>query len=162
MEAGIVEECADSDDICLTDELETSWLRNLRSFRAESPTPSELATLLGMDSNTIEVEEHEDAFIAYEKEVHLAQWESQAAYVTDMAAVSPLRTRIDGWEELGPVYQSRVLYGLRAMLPSCPSCGGTITAGERRVDSCCRSFEVIATQCADCGVRLFEVEVPGR
>lgn len=67
--------------------------------------------------------------------IHFAQGESKAAYMADMAGFPALRARIDGWDELDPVDQSSMLYGLRCMLQACPACDGPIVGGEQRVKS---------------------------
>ncbi len=80
--------------------------------------------------------------------------------MADMAGFPELRTGIDSWDELDPIDQSRMLYGLRGMLQACPACDDPIVGGEQRVKSCCRSFDVLALRCGDCDARLFEVVLP--
>lgn len=159
-DAGIVEDCPERSDICLDDAFEKNWTDRIESLRTTEANRDDLATFLDLDPDAITFEQHGDAFLAYENGVELAQWESHAAYLADMAAVPELRARIVDWNDIGPVQQSRLLHGLRSFLPKCPACGGMIVGGERRVRSCCRSYDVLALGCGECESRLFEVELP--
>jgi hypothetical protein len=35
-------------------------------------------------------------------------------------------------------------------------CAGPVSLGQDTVESCCRSYEVVAVSCSDCDSRLFE------
>ena len=60
--------------------------------------------------------------------------------------------------ELSPAEMSRVLTSLRIFLDRCPECGGEIGVDQEAIESCCRSYEVLASKCRDCDTRMFEMD----
>jgi hypothetical protein len=48
------------------------------------------------------------------------------------------------------------LSGLRLFVETCPVCDGRVSIGEETVESCCRSYDVVAVACDDCDARLLE------
>lgn len=50
---------------------------------------------------------------------------------------------------------------LKAVLDSCPSCGGAPAFDAETVESCCSAYDVAAVTCGDCEARLFEARVDG-
>lgn len=160
MEADIVRECHDEVDLCLRDDFRQAWTEGIVSLREQGFSQEDVASFLTIDPDELSFEESEGAFLAKMNGAELAQWESHAAFLADMAALTELRSRIVDWDDVGVKRQSNLLYGLRVFLESCPACEGPLVTGQKRVKSCCRSFDVIATQCDDCGSRLFEAEVP--
>ena len=85
------------------------------------------------------------------------QWESRAALIADLAAAHELPDRVEGWESMPTEVRSQLLGGLRIFLEDCPDCGGPVLAGRETVTSCCRSHEVVAASCEECGARLLEL-----
>ncbi|MFB6185072.1 MAG: hypothetical protein ABEI96_11000 [Haloarculaceae archaeon] len=158
LRAGAVTECADEDDLCLTDEFRTAWRAQIERLRSDDTTRADLATVLDVDADRLSVEEYEDAFIARLDERRVGRWESHAAFLADVAAANVLRQRHDPWTALDVPSRSSVLSGLRIFLERCPSCDGPVTVDERVVESCCRSLDVLAVTCQDCNARVFEIE----
>ena len=78
-----------------------------------------------------------------------------------MAAATELGDRLDGWQTLGLRQQSQLLYALRLFLEECPECTGAVTMEEDTVESCCRSMDIVAVSCQECGARIFETDHPG-
>ena len=154
---GIVEPCADVDDLCLTDEFERAWTDRIADL--ETVEAGELADLLGIEV-PITVREYGEAVAFHlDDEGHghrVGQWESHAALVADAAAASVLDGWTDDWSRLAGEARGEVLYGIRIFVESCPDCGGAVTLEEDTVESCCRSYEVAAATCDDCGARLLE------
>ncbi len=153
-----VEPCHDGQDLCLTASFRSAWEQQIEHQREvlEDSEPSALFDSLDIDPERVQIEAHGDAYDAYVDEVHVGQWESQAAYLADVAADAELRDRHSGWQHLGFEARTEVLGALRLWLDWCPSCGGAVTLGEETVESCCRSVDVLAATCEDCGARVFE------
>lgn len=156
--AGAVTDCDREDDVCLTDEFREAWWTRIRELQDDDTPRAELATVLGVDADALSYDEHGDAFVAFYDGDLIGRWESYAAFVADVAAANELRSRGRGWSALAVRQRSTVLQRLRVFLETCPSCGGQPAAGQEVVESCCRSIDVIAIECADCGARLFEAQ----
>ncbi|PSQ32471.1 hypothetical protein BRD11_06825 [Halobacteriales archaeon SW_12_69_24] len=163
LDAGVVEPCADVEDLCLTDDFETDWLATIDELADDDTLRAELADQLGLDDADVTFERFGNAFIASEDGTRIGQWESRAALLADLAAAKELPDRVLGWERLSPRRRSQLLGGLRVFVQECPVCGGPVTADTEVVDSCCRSRTVVGVACEDCGDRLLEVpyEEPG-
>lgn len=157
---GVVTECQDVDDLCLDDEFRTTWRERIIQLRDEEPTNHDLATILNVDTTDLSVETFDDAFVANIDGGRVGQWESRAAFLADMAAAGVLQSRLDSWTTFDSDQQSSVLNGLRIFLEQCPACDGPVTLGQERVESCCRSIDVVAVSCRDCGARVFEAGAP--
>lgn len=164
--ADAVTECEDVDDLCLTDGFRADWYDRMDALRGTDATRAALGAVLDLPAADIDLEEHGGAFVAMAAQPdrgrrrQVGQWESPGAYLADMAAARELEDRVPGWTELSAPARGRVLNGLRVFLDECPSCGGAVAFGEETVESCCRSREVVAVTCEDCGDRLFEAEQP--
>lgn len=161
MRAEAVEPCENVDDLCLTDEFRTAWSDRLDSVRSEETSRAELAEILGVEADTLSFEEFGEAFAAYTGETQVGQWESRGAFLADVAAATELEARLDGWQTLGLQQQSQLLYALRLFLEECPECTGTVALEEDSVESCCRSIDIVAASCQECGARIFETNHPG-
>jgi len=159
---GAVKECVDVDDLCLTDEFRTGWRERILRVRDRDAedTRADLAEMLGADPAALTLRRLGDAFVARLDDRRVGQWESEAAYVADIAAAGELEGRIDGWERLPVGERGELLNRLRVFLESCPSCDGPVTPEAEVIESCCRSIDVVAVSCGDCGTRLFEAERP--
>jgi hypothetical protein len=163
LDAGVVEPCADVDDLCLTDGFEADWLAAIDRLGDEETLRAELADHLEIEGADVTFERYGDAFIASEDGTQIGQWESRAALLADLAAAEELPGRVAGWERLSPRRRSQLLGGLRVFVQECPVCGGPVAADTEVVESCCRSTTVVGVACEDCGDRLLEVpyEEPG-
>lgn len=156
-----VEECADVNDLCLTPGFRAAWRERIDTLNREDTSRDDLAAIVGVDSEQVEFDEFEEAFVARVDGVRMGQWESHAAFLADVAAAKELRTRYSDWTGLDIERQGSILNGLRLFLEACPSCGGPVAIEGDVVESCCRSIDVVAVNCQDCGARLFEAEQPG-
>ena len=138
----------------------------MRALSATDAGHADLAGMLDLEADAIDLEEHGEAYVALADgggvsgRRRVGQWESPGAFIADMAGARVLADRVPGWEGLDAAARGRVLNGLRVFLDACPSCGGDVTFGEETVRSCCRSKQVVAVTCTDCGDRLFEAEQP--
>jgi hypothetical protein len=163
-EAGVLRECPDRDDLCLTDPFRSAWRERIAARRGADDREI-LRDLLGgpafgdVDADRYEIEPVGDAYVASVGEVRIAQWESRAAYVADAAAADLLAERYAPWRGLDFERRATVLGALRLWLDRCPECDGPVALGGETVESCCRAREVVAASCGDCGRRLLETGV---
>ena len=155
-DAGAVEECADADDLCLVPAFREAWRSAVEAVRSAEGGPRERADALDAD---LVVEERGEVLVARADGAIAGQWESEAAFIADVAAAGVLAERYPGWGDLDLRERGAVLGGLRLFVERCPSCDGPVTFGEEVVESCCRFADVVAVTCEDCGARLFETEV---
>lgn len=157
LDAGIVEPCMDGADLCLTSDFESEWQSEIESLREADASESRLSEVLGVDG-PLTVEERTNAYVVFEDGMQLTQWESEAALLADLAAEPLLADASSVWQQLSGENRSRVLVGLRAFLEDCPSCHGEISFTQNTVESCCRSYDVVAVVCEGCDARLLEVK----
>jgi hypothetical protein len=156
-----VEECRDATDLCLTDEFGEAWYGRIERLRDRDEDRDSVTVLfdgLDVDRDRVRIESYGDAYDAYIDDTRVGQWESRAAYLADIAAEAEFRERHPAWERLGFDERTEVLGALRLWLERCPECDGPVTLGEDTVESCCRSIDVIAATCEDCGARVFEAQ----
>lgn len=159
---GAVEECRGGEDLCLTDAFEDDWNDAIDAAREADEGRDRLLDLLGTDDGEVEIEDHDTAFRVRRDGRYVGTWESQPAFLADVAAAEVLQERVADWEDLTLGQRGRLLNGLRLFLRSCPECGGEISLGVETVESCCTSHEVAALTCEACDARLLETRgVPG-
>jgi len=158
-EANIVEPCADADDLCLVEDARTEWHERMAEIE-DGSRRHQVARMLGADSETLAVTTGEptDHVVVRIEGRLAARWESEAALIADLAGSAMLASRLEVWDDLSVDKQSQFAGGLRAFLETCPTCGGAISIDAETVESCCRSYEVYAITCDDCGARLLEVD----
>ena len=158
LEAGAVTECDDADDLCLTDGFRTAWREQVERVRSTEATRTDVAAVLDVDPTRLSIEEYEKASLARVEGRRVGHWESRAALLADTAAANVLHGRHETWSSMGVHSRGRVLSGLRLFLERCPSCDGPVTLDQSVVESCCRSLDVLAVTCQECGARVFEIE----
>ncbi|MFW5919678.1 MAG: hypothetical protein ACOCSF_05725, partial [Halanaeroarchaeum sp.] len=166
-DAGVLEECRDRDDLCLTPSFESDWRARLESFVANEPGIEQVIDRFvddehledSVDRDDLAVEERGRAYVVTLDGRRIAQWESKAAYLSDAAAAAVLQERYLGWRSLGFRDRTEVAGVLRLWLDRCPSCGGHVAMGQETVSSCCRERQVLASACESCGSRLFEADI---
>lgn len=158
LDGGVVEPCADVEDLCLDDGFERAWYDRMVTVREDETTArEEIARQLDVDPETVTFDEFGSATVARVDGTRAGQWESRAALIADLAAAHELPSRVEGWESMPTEVRSQLLGGLRIFLEDCPDCGGPVLAGRETVKSCCRSHEVVAASCEECGARLLEL-----
>jgi hypothetical protein len=157
VEAGVLQECETVDDLCLTDDFETTWREGMAGLTDEDTLRADLADHLDLDVADVSFDDYGDAFVARHDGANVGQWESRAALLADLSAAGELPDWVDDWPALTPRARSQLLGGLRIFVETCPVCGGVVTADEETVQSCCRSRTVVGVGCSDCGDRLLEV-----
>lgn len=170
-ELGVLEECRNGTDFCLEESFRTSWRAEIDRLGGADTERDDLADLLEVDPDALTFEEHEgesesgsgsgSGFVARTDDRIVGQWESGAAFLADLGAAHVLDRQVPSWQGFGVTRKGALLNGLRLFLESCPECGGPVALGEETVRSCCRSHDVVAATCEDCGARLFESYAAG-
>ncbi|WP_435332570.1 hypothetical protein [Haloarchaeobius sp. TZWWS8] len=160
VDAGALEEDVTGTDLQLTRGFAAAWEERMELVAMRDADVHELARMLDVEQDRLALTEQDgDAFTAWVDGDWLGQWESRAAFVADVAATKELERRVDRWADLPMVVRSELLGGLRLFVEHCPGCGGQVAFGQEVVQSCCRSYDVVAASCQDCGSRLFESQV---
>ncbi|WP_336328702.1 hypothetical protein [Halovenus sp. HT40] len=157
--AGALEPCADRDDLCLADGFRSEWYDEIDRLESANAGRERLLDVLGLTEGSVDFEDHGDAFRGRVNGSVVGRWESEAAFLADVAAAEELDERIANWGELSVRERSQLLSGLRIFIDSCPACGGRPEFGTDTVESCCSTHEVAAVSCDGCGARLFESRV---
>jgi len=157
--AGALEECADRDDLCLTDAFQERWYDEIDRIKREGTNRQHLLDLLEIDEEAVEFREHGSAFQAYIGNEPVGKWESEPAFIADLGAAKALTEFHPDWDLLSIQAKSQLLNGLRLFITTCPACGGQPDFGTDTVESCCSTHEVAAVSCGDCDARLFETPV---
>ncbi len=156
--ANAVTPCQNGTDFCLTPAFREAWHERRRALPAQDLDRSHLSDTLNIQSEAITFDELDDAVVVSTDDTVIGQWSSQAAIVADVAAAIELTERVPNWAVLTPGQIARVLMSLRIFIERCPECEGPVHVEQEVVESCCRSYDVIASACQDCGTRLFEME----
>ena len=161
--AGVVESCQNKSDLCLTPSFKAAWHDLVRDYRDQQLDEAALTEALGISPNDdqIQFDYHGNGIIARTTTAGIGQWSSNAAIIADVAAATELKKRYSDWYSLAPAEKAHVLLSLRIFLEECPTCGGPVQVKQDAVESCCRSYDVIATVCKSCGTRLLEMEWDG-
>ena len=160
LDASAVEPCRKGTDLCLTTDFQQAWRERIQIARSHDLGEDHLVGALDVSTtnNRITVDQHGEAFVAHTEGAVIGQWSSRAAVIADTAAATELSERIPDWQNLAPAEIARVLMSLRIFIEQCPDCDGSVQVEEEVVESCCRSYDVIASACQDCDARLFEME----
>ncbi|MCF2164883.1 hypothetical protein [Halobacterium salinarum] len=158
LENGILEPCADADDLCLTDSFETAWSEEIEPLADTEITTSEVAEAFGVedDDHQFELVTRDEARLLQFESGQIGQWPSRSALIADIAASRVLRSWVSGWEAYDSQERGQLLNTLRMFLETCPTTGGDVRIREEVVESCCSSHKVIAVTCEETGERLFE------
>lgn len=159
MDAGVLEECENVDDLCLDDAFADAWRARIETVRDDEVSPELLRDFFPVDVADLEFDVREDAVMARMDGTLVAQWESDAALIADASAADVFHDRYEEWDTYTFDAQFELVGGLRLFLERCPTCDGPIAFGEEVVESCCREIEVVAMRCEECGARLFEAEL---
>ena len=152
---GALEECADSDDLCLTPRFRQAWQEELDAIDDET-SRDRLLELLAVDVGEVNYQEFGNAFRARIDGRVVGKWESEAAFLADLGAARVFDRHHPDWRELPVAARGQLLNGLRLFADTCPECGGTPSFGAETVESCCSTYEVAAVACDNCEARLFE------
>lgn len=156
VDGGVVEPCADRDDLCLAGDLRDRWRARMVETR-DGDRRAQVADFLETDPDDVTLTTTDGHVIVRVDGRLAARWESDAALVADLAGRDVLADAVGEWDDLALEDRSQVTSGLRAFVEDCPVCGGPISIDEETVESCCRSHDVYAITCDDCEARILEV-----
>lgn len=127
----------------------------------EAEITQRLAALGGFDAERLEFVDGPNSFQAWYEDELVANWESRAACIADIAAADIVPEYDDRWHDRPLAMQAELLGSLRLFVEQCPACNGDVTLAHEVVSSCCYDYDVVATTCNGCNARLFEVEIDG-
>lgn len=154
-EAGVVVPCEDRADVCLADGFREAWHERIQTV--DEPHAREvIADTLDVEAERLSFRQHGSAVVATDGGQPVGHWESPAAHIADVATSDALAVRYDGWDDLAVAERGRLLKVFRIFLEECPACGGTVSVEQEEVESCCRSFDVVASTCDSCEARILE------
>ena len=156
--AGIVRECRDVDDLCLTTSYREAFREDIERLRDESVQRERLAASLSVPPEDIQFDESGTRLDVFVEDVRAGGWRSKAAFVADLASEHLLSEQLgDRWERLPATERTQLLVALRSFVETCPVCRGTVSPDEDVVRSCCRDDIVsVTTACEDCGAVVFK------
>lgn len=156
LEVDVVEECADRDDLCLTDAFAEEWTTHAERLRDDQDEQrAAIAELFDLENAAL-TRGHENRFVVTSNDEQFNAWVTEGALVADLAAASVVAERTD-WGAILPAQRVAILRALRSFLDVCPMCGGDVRMTEDTVDSCCRTWDVLAVRCADCETHFLEL-----
>ncbi|RLM53642.1 hypothetical protein DVK02_12380 [Halobellus sp. Atlit-31R] len=160
VDVGALDPCRGDEDLCLSPAFREAWYGRIDD-RSADPADAVPALLedVGRDRQ-VTTEQRQRAFVVMVDSAVVGRWESTAAFRADCAADAVLRDRSTTWATLTDETRLEVLGALRLWLDRCPDCGGPVSIDGETVESCCRSFKVVAATCDDCGTRVFEARLP--
>ncbi len=152
------------DDLRLLSEFERAWWSVIddigtADMSVEAEILQRLAVLGGFDVNDLELVDGPRSFQAWYADELVANWESRAACIADVAAADIISEYDSWWDDRPLAMQAELLGALRLFLERCPVCHGSVALSHEVVSSCCYDYDVVVTTCGDCNARLFEVEV---
>ncbi|GAB7092482.1 hypothetical protein JCM18237_27530 [Halorubrum luteum] len=154
--AGVVTDCPDEDDLCLTDAYRAAWDREIEQLDDET-VRNRLAVTLAVDGDDIELETDDDGLFVHIEGVRAGGWPSRAAFLSDLASQTLLETWLPDWESLPPRDRTHLLAALRTFVDRCPDCGGDVVADTAVTRSCCRGdVTSVTTACDECDATIFE------
>ncbi|WP_330632724.1 hypothetical protein [Halocatena halophila] len=158
LELGVLEPCANEDDLCLTDSFAERWSSAIDALEETPPDGAAVGESFGVetDGDEFSIEQHENGRTLRQQERIVGQWPSQAALLADVGAASALEAYDPAWDERSPQQKGQLLNGIRLFLEECPQDGGQIEYGQEVVESCCQSHDVLTVTCSESGDRLLE------
>lgn len=127
----------------------------------EGEITQRLAALGGFDADSLTFAEGPDSFRARYEDELVANWESRAACIADIAAADIVPEYDAEWYDRPLAVQAELLGALRLFVERCPVCNDTVSLAHEVVTSCCYDYDVVATTCDGCNARLFEMEIDG-
>ncbi|NGM70489.1 hypothetical protein G6M89_16015 [Natronolimnobius sp. AArcel1] len=150
-----VVECEDVDDLCLEESFRADWREEMARLRRTDGGTARLASELGVEPARLETETTENRFAVAVDGTQVARWNSQPAYLADIAAIVVLGERDDDWATLEEAERSRTLATLRSFLEHCPACDQPLAAADESERFCCGGEQTLTLQCEACEVAVF-------
>jgi hypothetical protein len=156
LEVDAVEPLEDGSDLRFTDALESEIADQEASLPDDPLEAALLAELYGIDANLIEIQDRSYPAVRIGHRVH--RWPSTSALTADVATHRALEALTDRWADVPQGQRVELLEVLRSFRTNCPDCGGAIAMSEDTIESCCRTYEVLALICTTCDSALLEFD----
>ena len=156
--AGIVEPCADEDDLCLDPAFREQWWRRIDQCRDTGTARKRLAAAIEVDPQALTLDGAEadsrsrSGFtVSYDGDT-IARWPSQGAFLADLAADPTLAEWMSDWNDLPDRSRTELLVRLRALLTECPACDRELQQNVESVSTCCGGgLRKVSIECPACG-----------
>jgi hypothetical protein len=150
--AGIVTHRAN--EIDLSSDFQNAWRERIHSIREQRPGSEDVRTMYDADTIT----SHGTTSFVVDKNKSV-RWVSEAALVADVAAATELEEWID-WTTLDKPKRDELLTGLRLFLQRCPTCDGSLSTDEDRIDPCCQKAQIVVQSvCENCDSPIVDAAV---
>lgn len=160
LESGILVPCEEQDDLCLADDFQEDWRTAIENMDDKSLSAADAVEVFGLDDADIySIKNFNNGTVLEMRGQQVGQWPSEAALLADIAAAQVIEKRIPNWGQVEPQSKGQLLNALRLFLETCPTGDGPVTLDTETVESCCQSYAVVTTRCAENGERLFEHQV---
>lgn len=156
LEVDAVEPCETQDDLCFTDELADMIDDRVAGLPEEPLDRALVADLYGIEPEAVTVEDRSYPAVKIGRRIH--KWPAEAALAADLATHQALSELTERWTDVPQAQRIELLEVLRSFHDSCPTCGSPITMSEDTIESCCRSYEVLALNCEGCSAPLLEID----
>ena len=110
--SGVVSDCPDADDLCLSEGFRTEWREAIGAVREDGVSLDRFAERVGIEGDEVATAQGLGGrfAITYEDEP-IATWSSEAAFLADLAAAPILDDRSAEWRAFTPDEQGVVLTG---------------------------------------------------
>lgn len=154
LEVGAVETIDEEPFMAFTDSFEELIETHVAENQDASWNRETIARFFEVDPEDIEFKDRSYPTVSVDRRIR--KWPSEATLIADIGTDFALRELTDRWLEVHIEQRLDILFSLRSFHDSCPRCDGAIAMTEEEVPSCCRSFDVIALRCVDCGDHLLE------
>lgn len=153
---GVVEECEDADDLCLTPEFEREWWNRIRQVRDRETALHRMAAIVEVNPDRLVLEETDSRFDVRIDGRRVGGWNSQAAVLADLAVEPTLGEWLSDWEQIDGENRTQLIASMRIFLERCPSCDGPLDSVEDTLSTCCRDdVTTVTVDCQECGGRVF-------
>lgn len=153
--SGIIESCQQEDDFCLTDGFADDWERNAAETCLEDVTADGVVDLFG-EEGTGDIDHDGNNRVLLINNQPFCYWPSDEALVADIASANTMSQYDHDWRSRSAAERWQLLRSLRLFVETCPISGQEAVLKDERVESCCRSVDVVTIQCGDSEARLLE------
>jgi hypothetical protein len=155
--AGIIVECLETDDLCLTDRYRSTLQEEIRELRETSVQRKRLAESISVPERDVSFSDEDHGWFVLVEGTRAGGWDSRAAFIADLANQSLLSSALPNWDALYSQDRTQLLAALRSFIEVCPDCGGDVVPDEDVVRSCCRDDVVsVTTACVECDTTVFK------
>lgn len=156
---GVIQECQNEDDVCLSPQFRTDWYATIETVQDDEGIADSLARFFRVPRSDIGIKTYGDAIEVWVDGAWATSWDTEAGLIADLAAVSALESWCDEWWQLAIDDRGKLAYSLRPFLDTCPLCRGSLTTRRREGEGCCFDREFLTGVCTQCGTQAFDIEL---